>query len=142
MSNLTEFLLARIAEDEVAAREAITATGAEWVVHRDGMHSPGYVDIAAKGSGEWVTLDRDGIGSTLAPAAEHTARWDPARALAEVEAKRRLVELHRPEVFEDAPAEAFCTHDQRTSGLWPCPTMRLLALPYADHPGYDPAWEA
>jgi hypothetical protein len=23
---------------------------------------------------------------------------------------------------------------------WPCPTLRLLALPYADHPGYEPEW--
>ena len=114
-TDLVTFLLARLDEDEATLRQP------------PGPHS------------DYHGSDPYGAFSPSCPAC--LAGWPGRRrALAEVEAKRRIVNLHRPEVFEDEPAEAFCTHDQRTSGLWPCPTMRLLALPYADHPDYDETW--
>lgn len=130
MSDLVEFLLARIAEDEACAREAMGATDGEWSSWNRSWDA-GARDLAAGG---------ERMAALPTTIDEHVCRHDPARVLAECEAKRRIVNLHRPETFEDAPAEAFCTHDQRTSGLWPCPTMRLLALPYADHPDYREEW--
>jgi hypothetical protein len=53
------------------------------------------------------------------------------RGQLECEAKRRIVELHR------AKDNGFCTH---CNWKWPCVTLRLLALPYADHPDYQPEW--
>jgi hypothetical protein len=61
----------------------------------------------------------------------HIARWDPARVLAECEAKRRIVELHG------------CYHSCRSSDYaGDCPTMDLVALPYASHPEYREEWRA
>jgi hypothetical protein len=98
---LTEFLLARIAEDEAVAS-------------RGGRHNaPG-------------VFANDNYGCLLV---------DPARVLAECEAKRRVVKLHSAESGQHPD---FCGHDLREL---PCPTLRLLALVYADHPDYLPEWK-
>lgn len=117
--DLDGFLLARIAEDQRLAAGAAAATGQEsW----DG------------GPGE---LPRD--------VAEHVAHHDPARVLAECAAKRRLVlacrdtrpDLHllgaRPQGL-DFPVPP--TDQHQLAAL----TLALLALPYAAHPDYRPAW--
>ncbi len=53
------------------------------------------------------------------------------RVLVACDAKRRIVELHAEDVHECVDMVA--VHE-------PCTTVQLLALPYADHPDYDPAW--
>lgn len=58
--------------------------------------------------------------------------WISGRLLAECEAKRRIVELHGSVDPCDAHDASFRTV--------PCDTIRALALPYADHPDYDPTW--
>ncbi|MEV4197029.1 DUF6221 family protein [Micromonospora globbae] len=71
--------------------------------------------------------------------AEHIARHDPARVLAEVAAKRRILDEHFEASLGDTGVGAGdCT--TCTNYAWPCPTVRLLALPYADRPGYRPEW--
>lgn len=67
----------------------------------------------------------------------HT-RFAPPRILAEVEAKREIVRLHWQRVSRwcevcDIPGDS----QGRPEG---CTTVRLLALPYADHPDYRPEW--
>jgi len=57
------------------------------------------------------------------------------RVLAECEAMRRIVELHSAESGQHPD---FCGHDLREL---PCPTLRFLALPDADHPDYQPEWK-
>jgi hypothetical protein len=84
-----------------------------------------------------------------ARAAKLMAEFYPARILAEVDAKRQLLKLHRNE----SGYCAVCAHPEdfdedadgnrewiRTAIVWPCPTVRLLTLPYADHPEYRPEW--
>ena len=61
---------------------------------------------------------------------------------ADCEAKRRIVELHRPEAFADDPALTFCAHCQRTAGEYPCQTVRILATIWADHLDYREEWRA
>jgi hypothetical protein len=61
-----------------------------------------------------------------ASAAGHIARWDPARVLAEVDAKRQILDL-ATDVTE-------MSHDTADT------MIRLLALPYADRPGYREEW--
>jgi hypothetical protein len=56
---------------------------------------------------------------------------DPARVLAECEAKRRIVEL----LAAGGRDEARAGMDAARERLLP-----LLALPYADHPDYRPGW--
>jgi hypothetical protein len=60
----------------------------------------------------------------------HADRWHPARVLAECAAKRRIVAECATQI-----------EDEVTSGaITGIRVLRLLALPYADHDGYDPSW--
>ena len=64
---------------------------------------------------------------------------DPARVLAEVDAKRRIIEWHTGQRDDKTPwgkpvVICYCGYDL------PCSTLRLLALPYADHPDYQDEW--
>lgn len=121
---ITEFLLARIAEDEVAAR---AAGGAYAVRSNDGgMH-------VASVAGE-VLFGLDLADTALADKStlslvEHVVAWLPGRVLAECEAKRALVlELARME--DEEIGWDGIEHK----------VMRSLALPYADHPDYREEW--
>ncbi|MYX14407.1 hypothetical protein GTY67_13475 [Streptomyces sp. SID8374] len=74
----------------------------------------------------------------------------PARTLREVQAKRQLIDEHRP---DGAGGCSTCTDPEdfdedadgnrafsRSAKPWPCPTVRLLALPYSDHLDYRQEW--
>lgn len=132
---LAEFLLARIAEDEAVAR---AATLGPWATSPSKYVAGHYVH-GDRSNGEQVAHATE----TTKANASHIARHDPARVFAECEAKRRIVALHRPERYADVD-EHFCTTCragafERTVD-WPCPTLRALALPYADHPDYQEEW--
>jgi len=102
---LAEFLLARIADDEAAAR----------VVMREDERHPWGDRALSPVSVERIPDEVRGyLGGTWG---EHFARWDPARVLAECDAKRRIV----------------------TECGW-VTVMQLLALPYADHPDFRDEW--
>lgn len=64
--------------------------------------------------------------------AAHIATWDPARVLAEVAATRRILDSFA------ASGKPLTTRDAETAVVRM--VLRLLALPYADRPGYDEAW--
>ncbi|HEY9413627.1 MAG TPA: DUF6221 family protein [Pseudonocardia sp.] len=129
--DLATFLLARLAEDEQAA---LTATYCQEDAHEDvvNWHLDNEVQPAE-------IVGSDGLGIIQARTQHpgvlaHIARHDPARVLAEVEAKRRIV-------------DAFVRYDEESSD--PCEScwaqglgeaLRLLALPYADHPECHPSW--
>lgn len=74
----------------------------------------------------------------------HIALHDPDAVLREVKATRLVLELHdqggqRWVGFPRADRqENYCVHDQLTA---PCPTVRLLALPYAERAGYRDEWK-
>jgi hypothetical protein len=136
---LTEFLLARIGEDEDDARAAVD-DDPNWLHLGDGRIIQG--DAGFSVSSGWLELPH------RYEAGDHITRHDPARVLAECEAKRRIVEL----AFSHAAkidGEWGCCHsvqgirdglcdEQRPDDL---PLLRLLALPYADHPDYRDEWK-
>lgn len=110
---ITEFLLARIAEDETAARAALEDTQ-RWKVRENrslhidtGSCSHGWE--FAGGSGVWMCDDPyDDCDETVARAlneAEYITRFDPVRILAECAAKRRIIEFHEswPVLVEQQP---------------------------------------
>ena len=71
----------------------------------------------------------------FAPIPQAMERPDTAeRLLADIAAKRRIVELHRRNVEADD-----CWSCGWVKSL-PCDTVRALALPYADHPDYRQEW--
>lgn len=76
-------------------------------------------------------------------------RWHPVRVLAECGAKRRIVDMHESEDVDGrlmdgeeiiVPCCVVCRDENGLREEAPCPTLRLLALPYADRPGYRPEW--
>ena len=114
---LAEFLLARIAEDEAVARRAQRA----------------YQHVF-------------GIPHYFTANSDTSVAMNPRVALAECEAKRRIVEDADTYVgeFEN---EDWRTNDTFTAGRvagrarsWRDDTLRLLALPYADHSDYEEGW--
>lgn len=121
---LTEFLLARIAEDEAWAREAAPSPWSAYdSVTEDGWPLFNYGDFGWSVHGPGVETEDSQQGRATAG---HIARHDPARVLAECGAKRRMVRLHSPH--------------QLTADDVPCETLRALALPYADYPDFNPDW--
>lgn len=139
MSDLAEFLLARIAED-VQEVEAIDG-GFDW-------------DPRAREHGGADGLGLEWVNPTPEWSDSYRLAVPASRVLAECEAKRQIVELHQAEDRSGgwgAPADWRCREcGGRTAHpnlgwmpfarKWPCNTLRLLALPYADHPDYRDEW--
>lgn len=122
MSDLVEFLLARITEDEEEAR-----------FHPDAVNWP---DGVTPIGGLYTWVGRDGSYGT-GITEEHL--------LAECEAKRRIIEEHGPSVNYGEFWACSACGELDDVGDWapvylPCQTLRLLSLPYADHPDYDAEW--
>jgi len=130
MQSLVDFLLARIAEDERDASAAL----------RDVISADGTIGARWWGAGSDVMAGRDdhvaAVSTGDLAVADHIARWDPARVLAECDAKRRIIGVHGLNEFNVDPCDA---HDDTFASV-PCDTVRLLALPYADHPDYRDEW--
>jgi hypothetical protein len=116
--DLVSWLLEQVTADEQIAR-AVLGDYAQHQRHWD-VSSTGVVELRDPGlEGALVTGD--------GPVAWHIATWDPARVLAECNAKRRIVERY-----------AFLLeHGDSGDARWVLP---LLAEPYADRPGYQENW--
>jgi hypothetical protein len=122
MIDLTEFLLARIAEDEAVAREAAT-----W---DDGMYFfPWQAHIPQAG----YFNSEQPYGAV---------EFSAARVLAECEAKRRIVAMLDESLdFTEAmptPGYARAYHSPSLDVL--VRVEQILALPYAQHPDYRQEW--
>jgi hypothetical protein len=125
---LTEFLAARLDEDQAAA-EALKVE--RWVLDNEWVFGETSADVIA-------SLNNDQLSTATG---EHIARHDPARVLAEVDAKRRILELHAD--GHECPTFDREIGGEPVTGYYgdDCPTLRRLALPHADHPDYDPEWQ-
>jgi len=123
---LTEFLLARIADDEAVARQSNPH-------HNDDIDD---WDAQTDAEARW---DRQPHGQRCAwrlgeGMADKCKCNYPARVLAECEAKRRIVNRWADSFGQWNATQADAARAQKDS------TLRLLALPYADHPDYDEKW--
>jgi hypothetical protein len=103
----TKFLLARIAEDETEARSCFNGVGA--------------------------ALPRQALTLRLSNAGDVVV-WNPARVLAECEAKRKIVE-------QTVSGFGCLTCRDWTAEELLENTLGYLALPYADHPDYRQEWQ-
>lgn len=144
--DLVAFLRARLDEDARIACWAEEGAGQSWEA-RFTDHLKEHMGLAETGCSPVFV---DGFLDVAFGAAEHAARHDPARTLAEVEAWQQLVKMHGRAVLRDGGgAQHFDTttvcrscepNHQFPKLSWPCPTLRVLALPYADHPDYREEW--
>jgi hypothetical protein len=134
-TGLVEWLRTQLDEDERIAR---AATPGPWKQARE--RGVEWVSSAEY----WAVADC----SDADPArenAEHVAAWDPARVLREIDAKRQTLDEHQD--ANDGACGAcvdghwgYPTHGGSSPQRFPCRTLRLLALPYADRPGYHEEW--
>ncbi|MFD7965450.1 DUF6221 family protein [Streptomyces zaomyceticus] len=159
MDDLITFLRARLDEDEQTARAAGARPGPVWRHDSDS----GWVRAAREGDG--IATGRQ---DRLPPEhGRHIARHDPARVLAEVYARRRLLGASAADCPAACAAEGAHSFrgscalrwmgpvDEADGGRWlhddtgarfPAPpvtqewTLRVLALPYAGHPDYRTEW--
>lgn len=148
---LVEFILARLDEDE---RVALAATPSPWRIdprHPNVILEPFPIDSVGMAGDRQRNLFTGQISNRRGQSvsdARHIARHDPARVLAEVAAKRRMVDqTFRYEAKIDG--EWGCVHTAEEIAAGRCTetpvdqikTLRLLALPFADHPEYREEWK-
>lgn len=151
MSDIAAFLTARLDEDEQVARDA---TPGPWLADygdddevytmsdpvRTSEANPDVCDYAV------IRYIRGGARDRTEANMVYIARHDPARVLADIAAKRRILARHRNFDFPfnpdgDGPGDyAWTAHCDCCSQPWPCPDLRDLASQFADHPDYKEAW--
>lgn len=145
-ADLVAFLRERLEEDE---RIASRATKGPWRYNiRKQWHSP--EDLPTRSNGEeFIAAGSREVPicvATTGPAddpqsiadALHGARHDPARALRQVERDRKLLQraLSGITCSQAHPGmDVYCSDGHYDEKL-----LRLLALPYSDHPDYREEW--
>jgi hypothetical protein len=146
--SITDWLHAQLAEDERIARAAQRQHGGgEWSARADASGIvaveglPGHADELIP-----VVLHPDEDETAV-----HVAEHDPARVLREIDANRRRLERHTPELMVGYDSDADdpstyvlgCPTCQVTvvkEGDFPCVELRDMLVSYADRPGYRPDW--
>lgn len=137
MDDLVTWFRAQLDEDERVAREAAHGS---WE----------YQDMNSVGGGRvcdptvaiaTIHFDAERVDPRIrrtisereaAATGTHIARWDPARVLAEVDAKRRILDLSTWDAeFPDSSGG----YDSACEDV-----VKLLALPYVGRPGYRDEW--
>lgn len=102
-----------------------------------------YDEDEARASSGWSSL-RDERWETFN---EGQSVLTPRAVLADITAKRAILAEHE----ESGNYPHICMRCYKEPGWpesdwegtmheWPCPTIRLLAQPFAEHPDFDPAW--
>lgn len=130
--DLVQWLRAQLDEDERIAR---AATQGDWVWSREFVTPPGYHHRT--------------VGPLEPGDAAYMTTWAPARVLREVDAKRQLIARGGPFCTSDCDAPGNEPMDPETDWTTPlehhldCAAYKaaaVLALPYADRPGYREEW--
>jgi hypothetical protein len=118
---LTDFLLARLAEDEAVAKEAIEERRRVRYVEGHPANDPDYADH------DLIAWPDSSVPALLV---------GPERVLADVEAKRRIVEWVTGAQAAAGDPPGFCAGDAPAL-TYP---LRHLAAVYGDHPDYREEW--
>lgn len=178
MTDLADFLRARLTEDAEAAASACQAGVAEhwqWVTDRDATLDGGLPadtpiapeeleatlwevsqSVSLRSVEEHEASSMPGtmlptfVGPVIeeyGPGVQHIVRWDPARVLREVQAKRQVLSQYEAAKVRELAEFA----DEETDGSGAHVAVRVtgvlrdavvaLTLPYADHADYDEAWK-
>ncbi|AIY16146.1 hypothetical protein GUY44_11990 [Pimelobacter simplex] len=130
---ITEFLLARIAEDESGARKAGTYS-AQWSVGDE------FNETVLLAADDQFGHTFDSAYGQIAP---HIAKWNPARVLAECEAKRLAINAAWNDHERIEGEWGTCKSIEQMDALGDVPeVVTALASVYADHPDYRDEWRA
>lgn len=130
-ADLVGWLRAQLDEDEAKARDA----GGQWhfaiLRGSPSVVAAEYVAVEEYDR-DWPAVVASSVSSDDAQRMMHIAAWDPARVLVEVEAKRRIVDSF---AASQEPLTAR-TAEKAVVRM----VLKLMALPYADRPGYRDQW--
>jgi hypothetical protein len=105
-------------------------------------------DEIGRSNWEVVGIARPPTAPAAKAISQHIARWDPARVLAEVEAKRAMLDVIL--AYEaKIDGEWGCCHSADAIGAGRCPeidpneihAIRVLAQPYAGREGWREEWQ-
>jgi hypothetical protein len=129
MDDLATWLTAQVDTDERVALAASSGDNGVWC--QSDPDNPGHI---LDERGFTVTHFED--GSPDANQATHIALNDPARVLAEVRAKRLLIDLHAA----CGSGSGYCDDGGHVQYGGVCFNLAVLTLPYADRPGYREEW--
>lgn len=164
MDDLVQWLRAQLDEDERTARTACEYAEAEWRLDEDGetvLWWPPEPHIAEKEREKGLPVVSDHWrGQAISPGgtriAPHIAEHDPARVLREINAKRQVIAAYAAAVdrMEELAALIARLRAGNESSYMPeldrsaaihkrdvlHEVLQLLALPYADRPGYREEW--
>jgi hypothetical protein len=147
--DIVAFLSGCLDEYQARAEAALAHDPAPWTADATDTGTAGQSRMAG-GFGVVINASDGSLwdcegSSTLcmtAPAARFVAANDPARVLADIAAKRRVLARHQPSSLGGCEG---CGWDDR-EGCYryedepACPELRDAAAPFADRPGYNPAW--
>lgn len=158
MTTIVEFLLARLAEHEAAARAASfdqnadTGNGWQWGDQRGGLAVEVDGDLRGNdGASPYVSLVTteqykvDSINVHFqvlhaqrvpAEAAAHIALNDPKAVLADIAAKRRILDMFNFDPGDDGQLNVYGGNGPET---WH-DVLQELAVPFAEHPDYQGEW--
>jgi hypothetical protein len=137
MTDPVTFAWARVGEDDAVATAA-AAYGANW-------------RLADPDRSSAIESDRDAIdrivvydeGSPTIEQATHIARYDPGRALRDVEVWRRILVTHA-EFRAEAEAQRAAAGEVGPTVWATLQTLdrliRIRTTVWADHPDFDPKW--
>ncbi|MCM1943163.1 DUF6221 family protein [Streptomyces sp. G3] len=133
MDDLVQWLRAQLDDDERTARMAAEELGDGWYYDDGFVLARREDDMVATGSQDFLEREHG----------QHIARHDPSRVLREIDAKRQLLDLHSVGGGHECStrdARGDIDHCTWVMGSEACTTLRLLALPYTDRPGYRDEW--
>ncbi|WP_406444497.1 DUF6221 family protein [Streptomyces sp. NBC_01613] len=122
MDDLVQWLGEQLDEDTERATTAAEEDGPDWRYDGHAVVTRREGDLVAVGSQEFMEPFRG----------EHIAEWDPARVLREIDAKRRVITGLQHLTHSEDPFVSSIADD----------SLRLLAEPYADRPGYQESWRS
>jgi hypothetical protein len=161
---IIEFLNARIAEDEAAAK-AVPPGPWNSMTEETGDGENIYYTVEAHGRNDYFA-DMADTGQQGRATADYIARFDPVRILAECAAKRGIIEAHGwqyADPYESWKDDAYRERwgDSRENRIckacggteirpligevgvkvaWPCAAIKHVAAAYASHRDYRAEW--
>lgn len=140
MDDLARWLDVQLDEDERIARAAPGPAWEHRQIRGDFDESVVFEDYIAVADPERNTVVFSEVDPEVLPFA---LRYDPDRILREIDAKRLLLDRYKAFHWHGPAAPTSPDprdHVEDTGACRTCITMRILALPYADRPGYRAKW--
>jgi hypothetical protein len=133
--DLVTWLRNALDDDERMARRLQDNRPGPWSIDVDYPGEPAGGTAVLDVHRELVAVARGGY------VGDYMSERSPDLVLRDIAAKRRIIELCEPPLIDvSSPGECPPRYIEGRGASWGEPVLRLLALPYADRPGYREEW--